>query len=208
MQTSLDDISFLLSTNESYGSIVGGLVGGMVGGFFAVLAQIIANLWQSHLGQKAERRSIDGMLQAIDTELTLFKTDFLDRMQQMCHGPDKPRSQGLANPGPFLIISSNQNYHVVFESNAAMLGRIRDERLREMIIRVYGSAKSLFDYLNYYSRQSDALAQIPQPTRGENALSARLEELEQKIKTRLEELQRDVPRVQESVRAYLANKSR
>src|SRR6516225_3630533 len=208
MQTSFACISFLLSTDESYGSIVGGLVGGMVGGFFAVLAQIIANFWQSHLRHEAERRSIHGMLQALDTELSVFKTDFLDRMKQMCDDIDEVRSRGFANRGPLSITTSNQNYHVVFESNAAMLGRIGDEKLREMIIRIYGSAKSLFDYLNYYSRQSDALAQLAQPTQGRNALFGKLEELEQKIKAQIKEIQKDVPHVQETVRAYLAKKSR
>jgi hypothetical protein len=208
MQTSFDCISFLLWTDASYGSIIGGLVGGMVGGFFAVLAQMIANSWQSHLGREAERRSIDGMLQALDTELAVLKTDFLDRMKQMCDDLDEVRSRGFANRGPLPITFSNQNYHVVFESNGAMLGRIGDEKLREMIIRIYGSAKSLFDYLSYYSRQSDALTQLAQPTQEGNALFAKLEEIEQKIKAQIEEIQKGVPHVQETVRAYLAKKSR
>jgi hypothetical protein len=32
------------------------------------------------------------------------------------------------------------------ESNAAMLGKIDDNDLREKIIRVYGSSKSLFEF--------------------------------------------------------------
>jgi hypothetical protein len=182
-------------------------VGGMVGGFFAVLAQIIANFWESRLRHEDERRSIHGMLQALDTELTVFKTDFLDRMKQMCDDVDEVRRRGLGSRGPLSITSSKQNYHVVFESNAAMLGRIGDEKLRERIIRIYGSNKSLFDYLNYYSRQSDALAQLAQPTQEGNALFGKLEELEQKIKAQIEEMQKDLPRVQEAVRGYLAKKS-
>ena len=69
------------------------------------------------------------------------------------------------------------------------------------------SAKSLFDYLNYYSRQSDALAQLAQPTQEGKALFGKLEELEQKIKAQIEEMQKDLPHVQEAVRGYLAKKS-
>jgi hypothetical protein len=49
-----------------------------------------------------------------------------------------------------------------------MLGKIGDKDLREKIIRVYGSSKSLFDYLIYYSRQSDT------------GRDGKLQELEQK----------------------------
>jgi hypothetical protein len=57
------------------------------------------------------------------------------------------REQGFQIRGPL-----SRNYFAVFESNAAMLGKIDDHDLREKIIRVYGSAKSFFDHLNYYSR--------------------------------------------------------
>jgi hypothetical protein len=74
-----------------------------------------------------------------------------------------------------------------------MLGKIGDNDLREKIIRVYGSAKSLFDYLNYYSRQSDNTGK-----------DAKLEELEQKIRVQIEEIQKMVSDVQKIILKYPA----
>jgi len=86
----------------------------------------------------------------------------------------------------------SRNYFAVFESNAGMLGRITDEDLREKIIRVYGSAKSLFDYLNYYSLES------------ETGKDAKLEALEQKLRAQIEEIQAMVSDVQKMILKYPA----
>ena len=59
-------------------------------------------------------------------------------------------------------------------------------------IRVYGSSKSLFDYLNYYSRQSDT---------GEDAI---LQEIEQKMRAQIGEIQKMVSDVQEMILDYPA----
>jgi hypothetical protein len=67
-----------------------------------------------------------------------------------------------------------------------MLGKIGDKDLRENIIRVYGSAKSLFDYLNYYCRQSDT------------GKDAQIDELEQKIRAQIEKTQKLVTDVQKN----------
>jgi Na+/phosphate symporter len=71
-----------------------------------------------------------------------------------------------------------------------MLGKIGDQDLRAEIIRVYGSAKSLFDYLNYYSRQSDT------------GKDAEIEKLKPKIGAQIEEIQNMVSDVQKRILAY------
>jgi len=73
-----------------------------------------------------------------------------------------------------------------------MLGKIGDHDLREKIIRVYGSAKSLFDYLNYYSRQSDT------------GNDAKLEQLEERLRAQIEEIQSMVLDVQKMILKYPA----
>ena len=64
--------------------------------------------------------------------------------------------------------------------------------MREKIIRVYGSAKSLFDYLSYYSRQSDT------------AGDAKIEALEQKLRAQIGEIQEMVSDVQKMILKYPA----
>jgi Na+/phosphate symporter len=71
-----------------------------------------------------------------------------------------------------------------------MLGKIGDQDLRAEIIRVYGSAKSLFDYLNCYSRQSDT------------GKDAEIEKLKPKLRAQIEEIQNMVSDVQKRILAY------
>ena len=100
---------------------------------------------------------------------------------------DKPREWSFEIRGPL-----SRNYFAVFQSNAALLGKIGDKDLREKIIRVYGSAQSLFDYLNYYSRQTHT------------GKDAKLEELEQKLRGQIEEIQKMVSDVQKMILEYPA----
>jgi hypothetical protein len=168
-------------------SLLAAIIGGWIAGKYALRAQKQAAEDQRQRDVEAERRTINSTLQAIGTELTVLKADFLDRLQQVYDGREDRREPGFPIGGPL-----SRNYFAVFESNAAMLGKIGDNDLREKIIRVYGSAKSLFDYLNYYSRQSDT------------GKDAKLEELEQKIRVQIEEIQKMVSDVQKIILKYPA----
>jgi hypothetical protein len=168
-------------------SLLAAIIGGWIAGKYALRAQKQAAEDQRLRDVEAEGRTINSTLQAIGTELTVLKSDFLDRLQQVCDGGEDRRERGFQIRGPL-----SRNYFAVFESNAAMLGKIGDKDLREKIIRVYGSAKSLFDYLNYYSRQSDT------------EKDAKLEELEQTIRTQIEEIQKMVSDLQKMILKYPA----
>ena len=168
-------------------SLLAAIIGGWIAGKYALRAQKQAAEDQRQRDVEAERRTINSTLQAIGTELTVLKADFLDRLQQVYDGREDRSERGFQIRGPL-----SRNYFAVFESNAAMLGKIGDNDLREKIIRVYGSAKSLFDYLNYYSRQSDT------------GKDAKLEELEQKIRAQIEEIQKMVSDVQKIILKYPA----
>ena len=168
-------------------SLLAAIVGGWIAGKYALRAQKQAAEHQRQRDVEAERRTTNSALQAIGTELTVLKHDFLDRLQQVYDEPEEDRERGFPIRGPL-----SRNYFAVFESSAAMLGKIDNNDLRENIIRVYGSAKSLFDYLNYYSRQSDT------------GKDAKLEELEQKIRAQVDEIQKMVSEVQKMILKYPA----
>jgi hypothetical protein len=159
-------------------SLLAAIIGGWIAGRYALRAQKQAAEHQRQRDVEAERRMINSTLQAIGTELTVLKEDFLDSLQQTYDG----RELGFHIRGPL-----SRNYFAVFEANAAMLGKIGDKHLREDIIRVYGSAKSLFDYLNCYSGRSD---------RGRDA---KLEELEQTIREQIEQTQKMVSDLQKMI---------
>jgi len=164
-------------------SLLAAIIGGWIAGKYALRAQKQAAEDQRQRDLEAELRTINSTLQAIGTELTVLKADFLDRLQEAYDG----RQFGFEIRGPL-----SRNYFAVFESNAAMLGKIDDKDLREKIIRVYGSTKSLFDYLNYYSQKSDT------------EKNARLEELEPKIRAQIDEIQKVVSDVHRLILKYPA----
>ena len=166
-------------------SLLAAITGGWIAGKYALRAQKQAAEDQRRRDVEAERWTINSTLQAIATELTVLKADFLDRLQQVYDGREDWRQPGFQIRGPL-----SRNYFAVFQSNAAMLGKIGDKDLREKIIRVYGSAKSLFDYLNYYSQQNDT------------EKDAKLEEIEQKIRAEIEEIQKMVSDVQQMILKY------
>jgi hypothetical protein len=168
-------------------SLLAAMIGGWIAGKYALRAQKQAAEDQRQRDVEAERRMINSALQAIGTELTVLQADFLDRLQQVYDGREDLRERGFEIRGPL-----SRNYFAVFQSNAAILGKIGDKDLREKIIRVYGSSKSLFDYLNYYSRQSDT------------GKDAKLEEIEQKIRAQIEEIQKMVSDVQKMILKYPA----
>jgi len=168
-------------------SLLAAIVGGWIAGKYALRAQKQAAEDQRQRDVEAERRTINSTLQAIGTELTVLKADFLDRLQQVYDGREGRREQGFQIRGPL-----SRNYFAVFESNAAMLGKIGDHDLREKIIRVYGSAKSLFDHLNYYSRQSDT------------GKDTKLGQLEERLRAQIEEIQKMVLDVQKIILKYPA----
>jgi hypothetical protein len=164
-------------------SLLAAMIGGWIAGRYALRAQKQAAEHQRQRDVEAERRAVNSILQAIGTELTVLQHDFLDRLQQA----DDAHELVFQIRGPL-----SRNYFAVFESNAAMLGKIEDGVLRENIIRAYGSAKSLFDHLNYYSRRSDT---------GEDR---KLEELEQKIRTQIVAIQTMLSDVQKMILRYPA----
>ena len=167
--------------------LLAAIVGGWIAGKYALRAQKQAAEDQRQRDVEAERRTINNTLQAIGTELTVLKADFLDRLQQVYDGREDRHERGFQIREPL-----SRNYFAIFESNAAMLGKIGDHDLREKIIRVYGSAKSLFDYLNYYSRQSDT------------GNDAKLEQLEERLRAQIEEIQSMVLDVQKMILKYPA----
>jgi hypothetical protein len=75
-----------------------------------------------------------------------------------------------------------KNFFVVFESNAAALGRIRDPNLITKIVSVYGQAKFLNDALNLNHARGQVWANLDvAPNGAETAASNQLTNLEREL---------------------------
>lgn len=136
--------SSLLSSKEFWAAIPGilaALVGAVVGGLLTIVASIRAQKQaardQRIRDREIEREAIRGTLEAIATEIEIFKVKYLDAFALVFteFNPQTPRAHLP------MIASLTQNLSVVFDSNAAVLGRISDAALRRKIVGTYVKLK-------------------------------------------------------------------
>lgn len=96
----------------------------MIAGSFTVWASVLAENKsagnQRQRDREAEREAIKGVLQAIETELKDFHEDFLGKLEKEFQKRD---AQGQSQE-PLKSPVVNQKYYTVYDSNAALLGRI------------------------------------------------------------------------------------
>src|SRR5262245_31509049 len=119
--------------------------GAVIGGLFAVFTQFLSTLWQRKSERDAEERIIIGVLQAIATEVELFRVKFLDAFK-LTFRDSNPQTLRIHLPK---VASQTQNLSAVFDSNAAALGRISDATLRRKIVGTYMKLKAMVDLVNH-----------------------------------------------------------
>jgi hypothetical protein len=110
---------FLIESKEFWAAIAGALIGGLMTGWFTLRAQKQAAKDQRMRDRETEREAINGTLEAIATEVEVFKVKFLDSFERVFTEPDS------GTPFRHLpkVASLRQNLCSVFDSNAAVLGK-------------------------------------------------------------------------------------
>ena len=134
-------------------SLLAAIVGGWIAGRYAVHAQKHAVKEQRQSDLEAERRAVNGTLQAIKPELEVFNTELVGELKRKFGDWDqqKPNEAQQDERVPFNIPPVTQNYFTVYDLNAGMLGRITKPELTKKIVTTYARAKSLMDAVNYYA---------------------------------------------------------
>ena len=129
------------------------------------MGQQMANWAQRRRDQEADRRAVNGALQSIAAELKILKSDCLDPLEKRLSDLATQREEALKNrqdaPPPLAMGRTEQNRIIVFESNADTLGRIKNDELRQKIIRVYGLIAGLLDSLNAYAGNFERWRELP-----------------------------------------------
>jgi hypothetical protein len=195
-------LSSLFGSKEFWAAILGAVFGGLMTGWLALLAQKQAAKDQRKRDRETERETIKGTLQAIETEVELFKVKFLDAFELVFREPD-PQTASAPLPK---VVSLTQNLSIIFDSNAAVLGRIPDATLRRKIVSTYLKLKAMVDIVNYYAARRESWESIryqPSPGGGLNELKAEVENWAARIRRNVPELEVEIKDLLVEIRNYL-----
>jgi len=191
-------------------SLLAAIIGGWIAGRYAVHAQKHAVKEQRAIDLEAERRAVNGTLQAIKPELEVFNAELVGDLKRKFGDWDKqkPRNEQQDEREPFAIPPVTHNYFIVYDLNAGMLGRITKAELTKKIVTTYARAKSLMDAVNFYSPRYQERERL---SRGVGSEPAQAQGLDlglrnwanETIRERLEAVERDLPTLLEDIQKYL-----
>ena len=198
--------SWFLGSKEFWAAIVGAVVGGLMTGVSALYAQKQAAKDQRQRDQETEERAVKGTLQAIAAELKVFKAYGVDslgkKLKDLTHARELAQNHEGPKPEPFVMSRIETNYFIIFESSAAILGRINDEQLRQGIISVYNLSKDLMDRLNAAFHEYQVWRNASTAV-GKDKSANMLMGFEDGIRKRADSLQRDLADLLPKIEKYL-----
>ena len=193
-------------------SLLAAIAGGWIAGRYAVHAQKHAVKEQRQSDLEAERRAVNGTLQAIKPELEVFNTELVGELKRKFGDWDmqKPNAAQQDERAPFNIPPVTQNYFIVYDLNAGMLGRITNTELTKKIVTTYARAKSLMDAVNYYApryQERDRLSRGsgPKPGQAQGMDQGLRKWANETIRERLEAVENALPGLLKDIEKYLVN---
>jgi len=194
--------SSLLASKEFWAAILGALVGGLMTGWFALRAQKRAAKDQRTRDRETESEIISGTLEAIATEVEVFKVTFLDGFEDVFRPFDPGR--------PFAhlpkVIPLQQGLSIVFDSNAAVLGRINDAALRRKVVVTYVELKAITDVANHYAKRRELFEAVryqPSAAGGSDQVKEEVETWAKNVREHIPKLQKKIADLLAEIRNYL-----
>jgi hypothetical protein len=195
-------------------SLLAAWIGGRIAGNFALRAQRQAALDQRERDREIEQQALAGTLRAIEAELKVHR-NALDPLSGLLQ---------RTPPGfPLATMPIDQNFFIVYQANAAALGKIDSQDLLAEIVRVYGQAKGLEDALNFNHQRcaqwadlQDTLPEAEGSQSGQdkrlreefNNLTSELVAIRGKIDRDLQTLLLDLNQLLGNLRVYLASQKK
>jgi hypothetical protein len=185
------------------GALIGAFVGGRIAGRYALRAQEQAAKDQRTRDRETESETISGTLEAIATEVEIFKVKFLDAFKRVFE---------VANPeaspaDSIKFARMNQSLFSVFDSNAAIVGRIPDAKLRRKIVATYITLKALVDVVNHYTEKQEEWTRISHqsniPGGGILELKGGVEKWAGNIRRYIPDLENEIIDLLAEIRKYL-----
>jgi hypothetical protein len=138
-------------------NLLSAVIGAVIGGGATVWTQVRSANDQRKERDKSEADLVRGFVQAIADELKSVWNLYSVQIG--------PHLRGIPEHEAAIVFPVHQNYFVVFDSSAFLLGRIPDTKLRESIISTYVEAKGFVDSLHYYERLVEDYESTPNTPR-------------------------------------------
>lgn len=114
------------------------VIGGVITGGFSILAVLCAHRKERERQNQQEGSLIKSLLQSIHDEIETLWEIYQEGMGTRIES--LPENQPLA-----LFYPVTQDYFTVYHGNSFLIGRIKDNDLRKLIITTYTRAKGLID---------------------------------------------------------------
>jgi len=119
-------------------TIAGAVVGGAIAGYYSFKATKEAHENQKRIADENEKNIITSLLQSIHDEIETIFDNYHENMGV--------RLESLEDNTPLLFYYPLvSDFFTIYNGNAFLLGRIKDNDLRKSIIKTYTLAKGLID---------------------------------------------------------------
>ena len=131
-----------------------GLIGAVVGGLFTLYATNKTIREENAKEDRQEEKEVQNLLDALGVELNALWSFHMRRIGEKVEALTQGQSLDIYYP-------LTQNYFIIYDSNASMIGRVRDPQLREAIVLTYNKCKKVVDGFKYNN-------ELIRDNRGEN----------------------------------------
>lgn len=138
----MDWMTVLVGVVGMAATIVGSVIGARVGGKAVKESVFIAAQKAREAEQERDRQEIANVRKALLAEIVTLKERYMDGIGQ--------RLESHPADTPFVFTyPANQRYFVIFEENAHLIGKIQDDKERDLIVQAYTRGKALLDSYHY-----------------------------------------------------------
>ncbi len=185
-QVGIDRKTFLEKSDESmnWKNLLPSVIGALIGGLLAMVsAWFTLNRQHKNDQIKAkeeEKKAIDSLLKSIYSELDALWKQYMKGIEYWKGFEDWP--DGKAIEGTFPI---SGEYFTIYNNTSHLIGRVKDDNLRDGIIRLYLQARGLMDAwkMNNFLNEKCANQEVTyQVDRGPASLE-RLNRLQESLKS-------------------------
>jgi hypothetical protein len=139
--------------NIDINNLLSGLIGAVIGGVISLGGVWWAEKRNCAAALLAEAKIESGLLQALHDELEAI----FERLEQNLG----PHITALPEGSPLLVVFPIINeYFTVYNANAFLIGRIKNNSLRKALVRIYVSGKALVDSFRLNNAMVDRYQQL------------------------------------------------